>query len=217
VIPSRDNRSLLYGNQDLASYPTRVAGERCQKCKGLVGHAMCKSSLIPQAMEIFLWKAVCSETGLYRLGRGQQKRSERNLAGALLHSGRDGWKRLSNGTSLAVYSTPDYSSQADQEARIWQSQIRPVTATSASCRLMSFSNNATSLPSVDVVADSAPEFLIYQPYRHLSSPCRLIRLKMAERCQPKERPLRHHQRMLFCLRPPVPLITQSQGEPTFPR
>ena len=46
---------------------------------------MCKSSLIPQTMEMFLWKAVCSETGLYRLGRGQQKRSERNLAGALLH------------------------------------------------------------------------------------------------------------------------------------
>ncbi len=26
-------------------------------------------------MECFLWKAVCSETGLYRLGRGQQKRA----------------------------------------------------------------------------------------------------------------------------------------------
>ncbi len=67
---------------------------------------MCKSSLIPQAMEMFLWKAVCSETGLYRLGRGQQKRSERNLAGALLHSGQGRRKRTDNSTSSASYMLP---------------------------------------------------------------------------------------------------------------
>jgi hypothetical protein len=48
---------------------------------------MHQSLLIPDATIGFLWKAVCSETGLYRLGRGQQKRSVMNLAGALLHLG----------------------------------------------------------------------------------------------------------------------------------
>ena len=82
---------------------------------------------------------------------------------------------------------------------------------------MSLSNNATGLPGVDVVTASATEFLIYLPNRHLSSPFRLIRRKMVERCQPKELPLRHHQRMLFCLRLPVPLITQSAREPKMGR
>jgi len=71
----------------------RAAGGTFQKCTELAGCEMHKSFLILFAMRCFLWKAVCSETGLYRLGRGQQKRSERNLAGALLHSGRGGWKR----------------------------------------------------------------------------------------------------------------------------
>jgi len=52
---------------------------------GLQGRVMHQSLLIPDATIGFLWKAVCSETGLYRLGRGQQKRSVMNLAGALLH------------------------------------------------------------------------------------------------------------------------------------
>ncbi len=47
---------------------------------------MHKSFLILSAMKWVLWKAVCSETGPYRLRRGQRKRSERNLVGALLHS-----------------------------------------------------------------------------------------------------------------------------------
>ena len=71
----------------------RAAGGAGQNCVGLQGRAMHKTLLIPDAMAGFLWKAVCSETGLYSLGRGQQKRSERNLAGALLHSGRGRWKR----------------------------------------------------------------------------------------------------------------------------
>src|SRR5258708_155619 len=48
---------------------------------------MRKSLLIPDAMICFLWKAVCSETGLYSLGRGQRRRAVKYLAGALLHSG----------------------------------------------------------------------------------------------------------------------------------
>jgi len=46
---------------------------------------MRKSLLIPNAMICVLWKAVCSETGLYSLGRGQRRRAGKYLAGALLH------------------------------------------------------------------------------------------------------------------------------------
>ncbi|EFH80877.1 hypothetical protein Krac_1509 [Ktedonobacter racemifer DSM 44963] len=60
---------------------------------GLQGREMHKSLLIPDAMICLLWKAECVEMRLLGLGRGQRKRSKRNLAGALLHSGRDRWKR----------------------------------------------------------------------------------------------------------------------------
>ena len=36
---------------------------------------------------MFLWKAECVEMRLLGLGRGQRRRAERNLAGALLHLG----------------------------------------------------------------------------------------------------------------------------------
>src|SRR5258707_15131832 len=86
----------------------RAAGGTFQKCTELAGCEMHKSFLFLFAMRCFLWKAVCSETGLYRLGRGQQKRSERNLAGALLHSEGGGRKRASYGTSSAPYLTLKY-------------------------------------------------------------------------------------------------------------
>ncbi len=37
---------------------------------GLQGRVMRKTLLTPNAMTWVLWKAVCSETGLYSLGRG---------------------------------------------------------------------------------------------------------------------------------------------------
>lgn len=46
---------------------------------------MRKPLFIPDAMVGVHWKAVCSETGLYSLGRGQRKRAAKYLAGALLH------------------------------------------------------------------------------------------------------------------------------------
>ena len=100
----------------------RAAGGTFQKCTELAGCEMHKSFLILFAMRCFLWKAVCSETGLYRLGRGQRKRAGKHLAGALLHLGRGRWKRaaflilpargilhrqvgIPSGTSLAAYFT----------------------------------------------------------------------------------------------------------------
>jgi len=49
---------------------------------------MRQSLLTPDAMIGLLWKAVCVEMRLYSLGRGQQRRAEKYLAGALLHLGR---------------------------------------------------------------------------------------------------------------------------------
>lgn len=46
---------------------------------------MRKTCLTPEAMTCLLWKAVCSETGLHRLGRGRWKRIIRYLASGLLH------------------------------------------------------------------------------------------------------------------------------------
>jgi hypothetical protein len=62
---------------------------------------MHKSSLNPTCPGTFLWKATCRETCPCRLGRGQRKRSERNLAGALLHLGRGRWKRADASQYLA--------------------------------------------------------------------------------------------------------------------
>ena len=51
---------------------------------------MHKPLLIPNAMMGVLWKAVCSETGLYRFGKGVTKKGHENfiwyLVGTLLHS-----------------------------------------------------------------------------------------------------------------------------------
>ncbi len=46
---------------------------------------MRQSLLIPKAMTGVLWKAECVEMRLPGLGRGQQRRAEKYLAGALLH------------------------------------------------------------------------------------------------------------------------------------
>ena len=54
---------------------------------------MRQSLLIPKAMTGVLWKAECVEMRLLGLGRGQQRRAEKYLAGALLHSEEGGGKR----------------------------------------------------------------------------------------------------------------------------
>ena len=59
---------------------------------GLAGREMRKTFLSPKAMMCILWKAVCSETGQYSLGRGQRNRAARHLAGVLLHSEGRGWR-----------------------------------------------------------------------------------------------------------------------------
>src|SRR5947209_12782276 len=89
----------------------RAAGGTFQKCTELAGCEMHKSFLILFAMRCFLWKAVCSETSPYRLGRGQQKRSERNLAGALLHLVGGQWKR-------AIAAPRQWPTQLQERARL---------------------------------------------------------------------------------------------------
>src|SRR6266700_4408749 len=83
----------------------RAVGETGQKCRRVQGRVMRQSSLIPKAMTCFLWKAECVEMRLLGLGRGQQKRSERNLAGALLRSGRGGGKRAARYVSRLLHPT----------------------------------------------------------------------------------------------------------------